>query len=161
MTSHTNEDYVAALARDFPRLFRDGAGLNVSYPPGWDATLRRLCARIDQKLEASKHVSFRVDQIKEKFGTLRFYYSVGGLSKMTIDAFGKDGLSRLETDPGCPAAFPRHEIDALIQEAELETATICAFCARPGTRRSTAWIHVTCDSCEADLRNRASRGGAR
>lgn len=60
----------------------------------------------------------RASQVKEKFGTLRFY--------MTC-----------ETD----------EMDKLIQEAEHLSAVTCEECGEPGELRGTSWLTTLCDSC--------------
>lgn len=57
-------------------------------------------------------------QVKEKFGTLRFYLTSG-------------------TD----------EMYDLIHEAEAKSATTCEDCGTPGKRRGGGWILTLCDQC--------------
>jgi hypothetical protein len=60
-----------------------------------------------------------LDQVKEKFGTLRFYYSGG-------DDY----------------------ISGMVSFAESLTAVICESCGNPGERRGGGWVHTYCDPCE-------------
>ena len=57
-------------------------------------------------------------QVKEKYGTLRFYMSC-------------------ETD----------EISALIEEAEAFSTRTCEVCGNPGILRGEKWFLVRCDKC--------------
>jgi len=70
---------------------------------------------------------FGVKQVKEKFGTLRFYYEM-----------------RLDT----PAAHD--EIMNAVNEAEEKTYTTCEECGQPGEKTSSGWIKVLCDNCKKD-----------
>ena len=60
-----------------------------------------------------------VDQIKEKFGTLRFYYTGG-------DTY----------------------IDGLVSMAENMSGVMCEECGNPAETRGGGWIHTTCKPCE-------------
>jgi hypothetical protein len=60
-----------------------------------------------------------LDQVKEKFGTLRFYYSGG-------DDY----------------------ISGMVSLAESMTGVTCEGCGNPGKSRGGGWIHTYCESCE-------------
>jgi hypothetical protein len=60
-----------------------------------------------------------VDQVKEKFGTLRFYYH------------GGDDYIR-----------------GLVSMAESMSGVTCEGCGNLGERRRGGWIHTYCESCE-------------
>ncbi len=63
-----------------------------------------------------KDRKFKVFQVKEKFGGLRFY---------------------------CDSSTD--EIDALIRAAEEESTRTCDVCGRQGTARGGSWIRTRCD----------------
>lgn len=58
-----------------------------------------------------------VDQVKEKFGTLRFYYTGGD------DA-----------------------ISGMVRMAESMSAVTCEDCGTPGRRRGSGWVRTLCDT---------------
>jgi hypothetical protein len=60
-----------------------------------------------------------LDQVKEKFGTLRFYYS------------GGDDI-----------------IDGMVRMAESMSGCTCEECGNIGKSRGGGWIHTYCDPCE-------------
>jgi len=60
-----------------------------------------------------------VDQVKEKFGTLRFYYTGG-------DEY----------------------IRGMVTMAESMSGTTCESCGNPGERTGGGWIKTTCKPCE-------------
>ena len=60
-----------------------------------------------------------LDQVKEKFGTLRFYYTGGD-----------------------------DRIDGMVSLAESMTGVICEECGNVGKRRGGGWVHTFCDPCE-------------
>jgi hypothetical protein len=60
-----------------------------------------------------------LDQVKEKFGTLRFYYTGG-------DDY----------------------ISGMVSLAESMTGVTCEECGNPGKSRGGGWIHTYCDPCE-------------
>jgi hypothetical protein len=60
-----------------------------------------------------------LDQVKEKFGTLRFYYT------------GGDDYIR-----------------GMVTMAEAMSGTTCEECGNPGERRGGGWVHTFCEPCE-------------
>jgi hypothetical protein len=60
-----------------------------------------------------------LDQVKEKFGTLRFYYT------------GGDDI-----------------IDGMVQMAEGMSGVTCEGCGNVGERRGGGWVHTYCEPCE-------------
>lgn len=63
-----------------------------------------------------------LDQVKEKFGTLRFYYT------------GGDDV-----------------IDGMVRMAESMTEVTCEKCGNPGKTRGGGWVYTSCTPCE-DMR---------
>jgi hypothetical protein len=63
-------------------------------------------------------IDFKFDQIKEKFGGLRAYYSGGD-----------------------------HYIRGLVSMAEMMSYKICEVCGNRGKPNKSGWISTLCDSC--------------
>lgn len=66
-----------------------------------------------------------VDQVKEKFGGLRFYYH------------GGDDV-----------------VDGMVRMAESWAGHICEQCGNPGTIRHGGWVRTLCDKHEEEYQNR-------
>jgi len=122
------------LQRKFPELFAGLTAQQVSCNDGWYALLNALCDTIQQHINVCKIQSAmeiaqgdtaldipdcRITQIKEKFGTLRFYY-VGG------DDY----------------------IHGAVDLAEQLSVDICEDCGAPGKECAGEYIRTLCDSCE-------------
>lgn len=86
---------------------------------GWYNLLDELCSRIEDKLD--KEVDeFFVDQVKEKYGGLRFYVSSA-----------------------------TEEILDLIDEYEEKSYTICESCGKSGKLvNHFGWYKTVCEDCE-------------
>jgi hypothetical protein len=119
-------DFVEKLKAEFPLMYTHG---DVYVGPGWQniifALSREIQAHIDHvnsycdkypdnKVERVEQVT--VEQVKEKFGGLRFYYSGG-------DSF----------------------IDGLVSMAEVWACDTCEVCGNPGTLRDLPWMKTLCD----------------
>jgi hypothetical protein len=89
--------------------------------PGWWGLLDELDTAI-----AVVASGYRVVQVKEKFGTLRFYW-----------------------DPTSVDADARERVDALVQAAEARSAEVCEECGDPGGIVKRGWWRTFCPSCAA------------
>ena len=86
---------------------------------GWADLLIELCTNIQSYFNTlPKHISEDIValQVKEKYGTLRFYIS-----------------SHDET------------ISKLIKDAERKSAVTCEVCGKPGSVRGKSWLYTACD----------------
>jgi len=84
--------------------------------PGWDELLLNLD---DELMKIAP--DYTILQVKEKFGTLRFYAS-------------------------CPEGTNFTKFDGLITTAELASAITCERCGRPGTLRNrNGWYKTLCE----------------
>lgn len=88
--------------------------------PGWGDLITKIATTVEMSTCA-----ILVDQIKEKFGGLRFY--------ITHDFEAGQGLHE-----DCP-------VWAAIEEAERASLIICEMCGQPGERRRGSWIRTLCD----------------
>ena len=85
---------------------------------GWFDILDRLSHQL------SKYDVY-AEQVKEKFGGLRFYVSFGvNINEADVD-----------------------EIYKLIGEAETKSMQTCENCGKPGITRQGGWIRTLCDTC--------------
>jgi hypothetical protein len=93
---------------------------------GWFNILDQLMGNIQHHLDWKNKKEevvpqVTLDQIKEKFGTLRFYYT------------GGDDI-----------------IDGMVRMAESMSAVTCEECGGVGKRRDGGWIRTLCDFHEAE-----------
>lgn len=86
---------------------------------GWYDLIDRLCGTIQNYIDHNGHLGVpqvEVVQVKEKFGTLRFY-THGGNEK----------------------------IDGMIWFAQDMSGRICETCGKPGSFRGNGWYYTACD----------------
>lgn len=96
---------------------------------GWDCILN-LVFRTIKKLFKPEEI--QVTQIKEKFGTLRFYYDFTDYSKIDDKLY--------------------NELNACIRNAEVSSSITCEHCGEAGKIRKGSWLIVLCDSCDKERR---------
>jgi hypothetical protein len=119
------ESFSKRMEEKFPKMFANKYG-GFACGKGWWPLLEQLCGTIQH------HIDWRekqgnpipqvvIEQIKEKFGTLRFYYQGG-------DDY----------------------ISGAVSFAENVTDQLCEECGDAGTRRSGGWIRTLCDKHEAE-----------
>jgi hypothetical protein len=115
--------------------------LNRAIKRGRDAVTKFVCKgripsmweeeRIDEYLErgyeepTAKVHRVVVDQVKEKFGGLRFYYQGGD-----------------------------NEVHGMVRMAESWAAYTCETCGERGTLRHGGWVRTLCDTHEAEYQER-------
>ncbi|SHX68689.1 Uncharacterised protein [Mycobacteroides abscessus subsp. abscessus] len=99
----------------------DGWGRWISCDAGWYPIICELDAAL-----AELDPAYELHQVKEKFGTLRFYYRAS-------DQAHADAMH------------------ALVREAETRCAATCELCGQPGTphTNSRSWMKTLCPSCAA------------
>ena len=126
------------LCKVYPKIFKDRAGdptntlmcFGFECGDGWFQILNQLCNNIQHYLDWENKDSEKVPQVvavqvKEKLGTLRFYYD-GGNSK----------------------------VDGMVRMAESMSGVMCEECGKPGETRHGGWIKVLCDEHEAERQKR-------
>lgn len=119
------EKFANRMEKSYPKMFPGPYG-GFAVGKGWYPILERLCASIQQHIE---HVNRKeevcpqviVEQIKEKFGGLRFYYQGG-------DDY----------------------VHGLVSMAESWAGIACEECGGIGKRRGGGWIRTLCDVHEAE-----------
>ena len=135
MNENDYDLFAKKMEERFPKMFSEPYG-GFAVGPGWWPLLESLCANIqshtdwknEQKEKYNRGEGCKqvvVEQIKEKFGGLRFYYQ-GGDDK----------------------------IDGMVRMAEAWADRSCEECGAPGERRGGGWIKTLCDNHEAERQER-------
>ena len=131
-TENQYEEFEKRIVETYPKMFTEPYG-GLAIGPGWWTIIESLCSQIqhhiDWKNKQSEVVAqVTVNQIKEKFGGLRFYYSGGD------DA-----------------------IDGMVRMAESWAAHSCETCGASGERRDGGWIRTLCDTHETERKERLTK----
>lgn len=93
---------------------------------GWVPLIRDLSEKLERLIMAlpeEERAEYRAEQVKEKFGGLRFY-----MSKLTV------------------------EMQAAIREAEALSTSVCEVCSAPGETCGGGWIKTLCAVHEEERR---------
>jgi hypothetical protein len=127
--SEQYEVFAKQMEEKYPKMFANPYG-GFAVGAGWYPILEKLCANIqhhiDWKEKQGKPIpQVEVEQIKEKFGGLRFYYQGGD-----------------------------EQIHGMVRMAESWADIACEDCGGIGTRRSGGWIRTLCDLHEAEHQER-------
>lgn len=131
------------LCEDFPLLYADRRKsmqetcMCWGFPgDGWEPLIRKLSEKLEPLIQKwcrenvdkfDQHA--RASQVKEKFGTLRFYM---------------DG-------------YTTKEMNELIREAELKSEETCEDCGAVGIVFSDGWIRTLCLDCEKKRQEKKER----
>ncbi len=116
-----NEEYTNKLVTTFPKLYSWSKCFDCS--DGWFQLIWDLSEKLEPLMEEvtdkrETYVPCCASQVKEKFGTLRFYTM------------------------GCTDEMDKH-----IDEAVAKSAITCELCGSPGTLRPGGWWATLCDGC--------------
>lgn len=110
----------APFQAEFPNLFRKAELERMGVGEGWFELLWALCANLEviaSRRAASGLRPYRIVQVKEKFGGLRFYTS----GRITMESW------------------------TLIQDACTRSESVCEACGKPGNRSQIDnWIKTLC-----------------
>jgi hypothetical protein len=123
------EAFVKSMEEKYPKMFSQPYG-GFAVGEGWWPILQALCSNIQHYLnwknkESETVPQVVVEQIKEKFGGLRFYYQGGD-----------------------------NHIGGMVRMAEAWAEKSCETCGAPGTLGGKGWIKTLCPThrAEADAR---------
>ena len=119
-------EHYRKLLTDFPLLYKNNMYFEVD--DGWFELLYRLSQELECQLkfrsDPPKCEDFpHVDQVKTKYGGLRFYTS-------NIPGYMQDIIDMYET----------------------ESYTVCEDCGKPGTATGRGWIRTLCPSCADEVK---------
>jgi len=126
------------LIKDYPVLLSN-VRCGVSVQPGWGMLVHNLCSDITMVMAANPGLKITVDQVKQKFGAMRFY------AQVYTTATDLDGifLTNIKVAPEHEAA--KEKIRALIQKAEADSTFTCEVCGAPGNIVNlSGWLQASC-----------------
>ena len=106
---------------------QDQYNVSLETSRGWNKLIFQLLTDITKTLTAFSVPleNLYIQQIKSKFGELRFYYHLD-----------------------CDLPLVLYMIDKLVNEAEINSATICEKCGNPGNKKEIKnWLITLCNQC--------------
>jgi hypothetical protein len=114
MTEQEMQDYFPKV---YPKIFSGNYG-GIAINAGWFQLLDSACRLMQSHLDWKPDVpQVTADQVKEKFGTLRFYYTGG--------------------DDYC---------SGVAAMAEHLSGLVCEECGAPGTTGGSGWVSTLCET---------------
>jgi hypothetical protein len=123
----TEEEMQEYFPKVFPKMYVGQYG-RICCDTGWFNIINMLSRNIQHYLDWKPSVpQVTIDQVKEKLGTLRFYYSGG-------DEY----------------------IHGMVTMAEAMSEVTCEKCGNPGeTRSKHTWLTTMCNSCNDNLNKKS------
>ena len=113
---------------------------------GWYGLLDEMCTKIQAVYdENGSEPDIIIDQIKEKYGTLRFYYHFGD-DNPGIHAIDFIGGQSVRFRPGKGDKLHKR-IAEIVSWGEERSGEICEECGKPGKIRDLPYILTLCDDC--------------
>ena len=161
----------------FPILFQH-RGLSMSEtcmcwgiecPIGWYQILDQLCTVLEfhnMEFKNKYGIAIVADQVKEKFGTLRFYYTVRDVDKdgVVVEACAEDTrVAPEENRRRIAIDYLEMLADQVIEEAECLTENTCADCGvlldRDNKVETKGWISYICKECDEKRKSKMASDG--
>lgn len=160
-----NKPLEVTLVTNYPIIFKDYGGdmrktcmaWGMECGNGWFKLIDDMCYNITH-LIGDQDIKVIANQVKEKFGGLRFYHTIlkkqnlfdkidskirnfmfkmkWGVSYWKLTDFRKKIYTTIE-----------EQLSDIIDIAEVQSYTTCETCGNPGERRGGGWIKTLCDSC--------------
>ncbi|MDD2881098.1 MAG: hypothetical protein PHQ58_11730 [Rhodoferax sp.] len=132
----------------YPYQFK-GKNLGFSIANGWLPEFSELCKKIDSLLGENKR-GFHWIQLKEKFGSARYYWSIKGKQdSVRVDLISTKKVVSYETSPPSSKGQPQalfDQISELIDAAEGKTRGHCIVCGAPGKiDQHEGYVLMLCD----------------
>lgn len=136
------------LAKRYPYMF-EGKNLGLGIARGWMPLFETLCQQIDSVLGNDK-LGFHWVQIKEKFGSARFYWETDQHAPIRMDIFGSGGVVSLQPkieEPDQERRTALSAISELVFAAEKETKKACIVCGQQPAKATAqgGYVLVLCE----------------
>lgn len=132
------------LFNKFPKIFQDATKdmmqscmcWGICTPNSWYEIIDNMCERLQWDTDNNNYPQVVADQVKEKFGTLRFYYHLDIIKKLSEE--------RLSHNEG--------HIEGVVAVCEDLTNGICADCGSNKNVTSTrGWVRYLCEDCLKEI----------
>lgn len=150
-SAHDDEQMMAlrALKMRHPYMFAR-PHIGQDFYRGWVPGLIVACDAIDRLLGHDKR-GFHLRQIKEKFGSARYYWSTDHVTPLRLSLSTNGGL--LERQYGLESADDvTKQICQLLLAAEESSRRECIVCSKPAEVRSFGgWLLATCTQHGPDV----------
>lgn len=127
------------LFQQFPRLYRKSEGdgdislmnWGFSHGDGWFKIVWDISQAVEDEarrrgIDPMSREWPRAVQVKEKFGTLRFYLRAPAVAEGEKTFF------------------------EIVEEIAIRSESTCERCGMPGKFREGGWVHTHCDKCEEE-----------
>lgn len=140
----THKEFEKLMFEKFKEIFQDHSkpmsqtcmcwGLSVGI--GWAPLLYKVCSQLDVIRKVSGIFPI-ADQVKEKFGGLRFYYHIAS------------PVSRVNDEEDKDEAIWIGLIEDIINKAEKDSYRICGSCGKfvRHKRIDLGWVYDQCSTC--------------
>lgn len=134
-----NAGHLDYLRRAYPRLFREaGMPWGFDHGDGWNQIIESLCDQIDSILREVPDASIAIRQVKEKMGTLRFYYRLQGVDAEREQAI-QDAV--IAVYAASEQTCERCGNPGVLQETGRCLKTLCAACGGDNSHLVIAYTH--------------------
>ena len=130
----------------------------IECPKGWWHILDQICTVLEfhnMEFKEKHGIAIVADQVKEKFGTLRFYYTIRDVDKdgVVIETCAEDTrVADEENQRRIAIDYLEMLADKYIDEAEDLTYNTCARCGIPleedNKVETKGWITYVCKNCD-------------
>ena len=129
----------------------------IEAPLGWYHILEQLCTVLEfhnMEFKDKYGIAIVADQVKEKFGTLRFYYTIRDVDKdgVIVDVCSDSRVADEENRRRIAIDYLEMLADKYIDEAEDLTFNTCARCGVPLDEKNKVetqgWITYICKECD-------------
>jgi hypothetical protein len=164
-----NQELEMKLVTRYPTIFKYYKGdpkitcmaWGLDCGDGWFDLIQKACSDV-MELCNKYHMSIVADQVKEKFGGLRFYFHFEVYNKTLFEKIEwkvrtflfrhKLGKSYWKYEKSRRKFYrsPSEKVEDILSYAELTSLETCERCGVPGRRRPGGWIKTLCDKCWAD-----------
>ncbi len=106
---------------------------------GWYQMIDNLCAFLMNIQKNHKELKIVASQVKQKWGTLRFYYKILGMPKLLKDETLEDRQQRMSKLV--------HYIDGAIDYCFYLSGSTCEDCGAPATIQTKGYVSNICEPC--------------